>query len=70
MSTNACEFMSSYLRDRYQWVKIANVNFNGCHCKKEFHKAPDLILFFNIFMNDIFYFIDLCDLANYVDDIH
>ncbi len=23
---------------------------------------------FNIFMNDIFYFIDLCDLANYADD--
>ncbi len=23
---------------------------------------------FNIFMNDIFYFIDLCDLSNYADD--
>ncbi len=23
---------------------------------------------FNIFMNDMFYFVDLCDLANYADD--
>ncbi len=23
---------------------------------------------FNVFMNDIFYFIEICDLANYADD--
>ncbi len=62
LSINACKFMFSYLSDIYQRVKVINVQLHGYHCSN-----LDLFLF-NIFMNDIYYFIDICDLANYADD--
>ncbi len=69
LSTNACEFMSNYLSDRYQRVKISNVKCAWMPLQKGIPQGSNLDPFlFNIFMNDIFYFIELCDLVNYADD--
>ncbi len=69
LNTNACEFMSSYLSDRYQRVKISNVKSSWMPLQKGIPQGSSLGPFrFNIFMNDIFYSIELCDLVNYADD--
>ncbi len=69
LSTNAYEFMSSYLSDRYQRFKISNVKRSWMSLQKEIPQGSSLGPFlFNIFMNDILYFIELCDLVNYADD--
>ncbi len=70
LSTNACEFKSSYLCDRYQRIKILNVKCSWMPLQNGIIPQGSSLGSFlcNIFMNDIFYFIDLCDLANYVDD--
>ncbi len=69
LNTNAYEFMFSYLSDRYQWVRISNVKRSWMLLQKGIPQGSSLGPFlFNIFMNDIFYFIDLCELANYADD--
>ncbi len=68
LSTNACEFMSSYLSDRYQRVKISNVKGSWMPLQKGIPQGSSLGPFLNIFMNDIFYFVELCDLVNYADD--
>ncbi len=61
--------MSSYLSDRYQRVKISNVKCSWMPLQKVIPQGSSLCPFlFNIFMNDIFYFIELCDLVNYADD--
>ncbi len=67
--TNAYEFMSSYLSDRYQRVKISNIKCSWMPLQKGIPQGSSLGPFlFNIFMNDIFYFIELCDPVNYADD--
>ncbi len=69
LSTNACEFKSSYLSDRYQRVKISNVKGSWMPLQKGIPQGSSIGPFlFNIFMNDIFYFIELCDLVNYTVD--
>ncbi len=69
LSTNACEFMSSYLSDRYQRVKISNVKSSWMPLQKGIQQGSSLApILFNIFMNNIFYFIELCDLVNYAGD--
>ncbi len=69
LSTNACEFMDSYLSDRYQRIKISNVKGSWMPLQKGIPQSFNLGTFlFNIFMNDIFYFIELCDPVNYADN--
>ncbi len=66
LNTNAGEFMSSFLSDIYQWVKISNVESTWMPLQKGIPQGSSLgPILFNIFMNEIFYYIDLCDLANY-----
>ncbi len=69
LSNDACEFMSSYLCDRYQRVKISNNKSSWKKMLKGIPQGSGLGLFlFNVFMNDIFYFTEKCDLLNYADD--
>ncbi len=66
---SASEFMASYLSERYQRVKISNTRSSSTPVLKG---KPQCSCFgpfiFNVYMNDIFSFIEICDLANYADD--
>ncbi len=69
LSNDACEFMSSYLCDRYQKVKISNNKSSWKKMLKDIPQSSGLGPFlFNFCMYDIFYFMEICDLLNYVDD--
>ncbi len=69
LSNDACEFMTSNLCDTYQRVKISN---NKSSWKKMLKGIPQGSehgpFLFNIFMNDIFHFMEICDLLNYAHD--
>ncbi len=59
LGNTACEFMASYLSDRYQRVKISNKKDSWTPLLKGIPQGSSLGPFlFNVFMNDIFYFID------------
>ena len=67
--TAACELMSSYLNQRMQRVKISNCRSSWKILNKGvpqgFILGPHL---FNVFMNDMFLFMERCNLYNYADD--
>ena len=66
---NAIKFVPSYLSERFQRVNINN-NF-GEWCKILLGVPKGLILgplLFNIFINDIFYFIQDVDICNFADN--
>ena len=68
LSTAACELMSGYLNQRMQRVKISN-----CRSWKILNKGVlqgSILgpLLFNVFMNDMFLFMERCNLYNYADD--
>ncbi len=62
LNNDACEFMSSYSCDRYQRVKISN---NKSSWKKMLKGIPQGSVLgpflFYVFMNGIFYFMEICD---------
>ncbi len=61
--------MASYLCEIYQRVKISNKRSSWTPLLKRILKGSCLGHFlFNVFMNDIFYFIEIYDPANYADD--
>ena len=61
--------LKSYLSDRKQHIKLSNIASSWSNIKKGVPKGSILcILLFNVFINDIFYFIEHGILFNYADD--
>ena len=61
--------MRSYLTNRFQSCKINNSFSEWAKISAGVPQGSILgPLVFNIFINDIFLFLQKCDLANYVDD--
>ena len=69
VTTAACELLFSYLHERKQGVKISSSRSDWTTLSKEVPQGSILgPLLFNIFMNDLFLFIEKCNLYNYADD--
>ena len=69
LSTAVCELMSSYLNQRMQRVKISNCRSSWKILNKGVPQGSILgPLLFNVFMNDMFLFMERCNLYNYADD--
>ena len=69
LSRNACKYVASYLLDRKQRVKMGNTQSEWSDLEKGVPQGSILVpLLFNIFLNDIFYFVSNCSLNNYADD--
>ena len=66
---SALTYISSYLSDRKQRTKVNNFLSSWSNIETGVPQGSILgPLIFNIYMNDIFYFIREEDLANYADD--
>ena len=69
LSDRACLFMSSYLSGRMQRIKIENERSSWRPLTKGVPQGSCLgPLIFNIFINDLFYALEACNLTNYADD--
>ena len=69
LSQKACLFMSSYLSGRLQRVKLEDQRSEWMTLKKGVPQGSCLgPIIFNIFMNDLFYTMENCNLTNYADD--
>ena len=65
----ACRLLGDYLSGRRQRVKISNARSSWETLAKGVPQGSILgPLLFNIFINDMFYFIEKCSLYNYADD--
>ena len=69
LSSKAVSLLQSYLSNRYQRVKLGNTYSNWSNVKCGVPQGSILgPLLFNIFINDMFYVIEHCNLYNYADD--
>ena len=69
LSESAVSLMKSYLSDRTQQIRISSVVSSWAKINKGVPQGSILgPLLFNVFINDIFYFIKTCTLYNYADD--
>ena len=68
-SENAISYIKSYFSNRYQRTNINNKFSTWKNIFKSVPQGSVLIpLLFNIFINDMFHFIENCYLCNYADD--
>ena len=68
LSTNSCKLIASYLYKRKQRVKINAVRSDWEDLNKGIPQGSILgPLIFNIFLNDIFYFVNTGSIYNYAD---
>ena len=69
VSREACTLIASYLRDRKQRIKLGNSRSGWTELFKGVPQGSILgTLIFNIFLNDVIYFVSKGDLYNYADD--
>ena len=69
LSRNACDLSASYLSNRHQRVKIQSSRSEWRVLRKGVPQGSILgPLLFNVFINDMFHFMEKCALYNYADD--
>ena len=69
LGENSVKYLHSYLSDRKQQIRIGNIVSKWENVQKGVPQGSILgPLLFNVFINDIFYFIHKSDLYNYADD--